>query len=180
MGDEFITGPQSTWARESHLGARFAKAVRASSVWLQDRPDLVVVGADGLLRQYELTEALEPGRRRNQEYREDRANLWAGASATRSYEPDNVGSTREALQRAATSKAAKAVGYGEGPVGLVIYLNTDLHPFPDCISLLEADLHSDTNAAALTFSEVWVLWAGRLYLVWRDGEAVTLDPVVDA
>ena len=156
MGDAFLTSPRSTWARESHLGARFAKAIGARSVWLEEQPDLVVVGADGVRRRYELTEALEPNRRRNHEYREDRAKLAAGESAARSYKPDNVDSTREALRKAATAKAEKAANYGVELTGLVIYLNTDLHAFSECVSLLEAGLHDGTSMAAPSFSEVWV------------------------
>lgn len=179
MGDAFITSPGSTWARESHLGARFSKALGALSVWLQDQPDLMLVGVDGVLRRYELTEALEPNRRRNQEYREDRDRLAEGKSAASSYMPDNVYSTRAALRKAAATKAGKAENYGDEPTGLVIYLNTDLHSFSECVSLLEASLHDETASAAQCFCEIWVLWCGRLYLVWRDGRPEPLAPLLN-
>ena len=179
LGEAFITGPGSTWARESHLGARFANAISAQLVCLQERPDLILVRADGVRQAYELTEALEPNRRRNQEYREDRAKLSAGESAARLYVPDNIDSTKAALRNAAASKAKKAADYGIEPTGLVIYLNTDLHSFSECVSALEASLHEETSSAAQKFSEIWVLWSGRLYLVWRSGKPEALVPLVD-
>jgi len=179
MGEALIIKPGSSWARESHLGARFSKALNAQAVWLQDQPDLILIGPDGVQRRYELTEALEPGRRRNQEYREDRAKRAAGQSAARAYDPDNVDSTKEALRKASAAKASKADIYASEPTGLVIYLNTDLHAFRECVSLLEASLHDETSSASQSFCEVWVLWAGRLYLVWRDGKPEPLRPLVN-
>jgi hypothetical protein len=176
MGDYFVTHNTMTWAREAHVSARFASAIGASLVWIDDRPDLGVQMSDSVDRFYEVTEVIEPGRRRNDEYREDRVRKSAGEDVLRTYQPDNVSSTRSALQHAADKKAKKIGNYATNGCGLVIYLNTDLMVFDEVADELEANLLGDTEVAGSVFNDVWVLWSDRLYHVWSGGNAVPLSP----
>jgi hypothetical protein len=175
VGDQFVTDNTMTWAREAHVSGRFASSIGASSAWIDDRPDLGVGMPDGTKAFYEITEVIEPGRRRNDEYREDRARQEVGESAVRYFQPDNVSSTRSALKLAAEKKGQKVQTYGSS-CGLVLYLNTDLMVFDDVAAELEESLHADTSAAGNVFSDVWVLWSDRLYHVWSGGSAVPLSP----
>lgn len=179
MGDYFVTDNTMTWAREAHVSARFASAVGASLVWIGDRPDLGVQMSDSVDRFYEVTEVIEPGRRRNDEYREDRVRRSVGENVLRTYQPDNVSSTRSALQKAADKKAKKIGNYGADGCGLVIYLNTDLMVFDEVADELEANLPGDTEVAGIVFNDVWLLWSDRLYHVWSGGNAVPLSPKLD-
>ena len=178
MGDQLVTDNTATWAREGRVAARFASAVGAEFVWMQDRPDLGLEMPDASHRYYEITEVLEPNRRRNDEYKEDRLLSQSGENSVRTIQPDSAATSRVALRDGSNKKAEKAATYGDGDVGLVVYLNTDLMAFDDCIAELEAGLHDDTAAAGCSFRDVWVLWSDRLYLVWENGQAVTLSPML--
>jgi hypothetical protein len=176
VGDHFVTDTAMTWAREAHVSGRFASAIGASSAWIEDRPDLGVEMPNGTKEFYEITEVIEPGRRRNDEYREDRVRKSAGEDVLHTYQPDNVSSTRSALQHAADKKAKKVGNYGTDGCGLVIYLNTDLMVFDEVADEFEASLRNDTEVAGSVFNDVWVLWSDRLYHVWNGGNAVPLSP----
>ncbi|NGM23532.1 hypothetical protein G3576_26195 [Roseomonas stagni] len=72
FGDCVITGNQFSFWREAATGAAFAKLIGAGAIRLtsKDRPDLQIKLADEIV-DVEVTEALRPGRRRNDEYRQD-------------------------------------------------------------------------------------------------------------
>lgn len=72
FGDCVITGNQFSFWREAATGAAFARLIGADAIRLasKDRPDLQIRLADEVV-EVEVTEALQSGRRRNDEYRQD-------------------------------------------------------------------------------------------------------------
>jgi hypothetical protein len=155
--------PQSNFVRDAWVAAKLATALAAEAVRLV--PDIwpdceLRIGKK--VRKYEITIADLKGRRGGDEYK-------AAATSEPRWEVDDwatrANHAPDALRRAAEVKAGK--GYPKS-AGLVIYLNLSEYGWKR--KEIEAVMHEATAAAATAFLDVWVLWDGRLYLVWVQTE----------
>ncbi|HEY5793584.1 MAG TPA: hypothetical protein VIU82_01105 [Bosea sp. (in: a-proteobacteria)] len=162
--------------RDAWTAVRFARARGADAVrlWPGERPDCELT-FQGRRDLFEIVEADQPGRQRSAEYRDLIQRAERGESATVEDDPVEDWIARAAngpqmLEHAATSKAAK--GY-DPSVSLLIYLN--LHEWDIRQQQIEVAMQPCTAAAKDAFHEVWVLWKGDAYPLWRCGEAVPMD-----
>lgn len=167
LGDHAIDTPQAEFWRTVYTASRFAIHRKAKSVRLLEPnktaaglvpPDCEMELAGGAAR-YEIVEALQPDRRRGDEYREDREH---GPKA-RTDEIPTPEQLREILSSVCKIKAKKAAGY-ERVTGLIVVLNV--------WSLMEEDRQrriwtEGTLQAAKAFGEVWVLKGGGSWLTWE-------------
>lgn len=164
------------FVREAWTAGRFAQVRGADTVrlWPGDRPDCELV-FQGRQELFEIVEADQPGRQRSAEYRELIRRAERGEPDMVEDDPVENWITRAAsgpqmLQEAATKKARK--GY-DPSVGLLIYLN--LGEYDIRRQEIEASMQRCTASAKDAFDDVWVLWKGIPYPVWRRGEAVPMD-----
>lgn len=155
------------FAREATNAADFAGALNCDQVHLVEQaerwPDFEI-RAGGVIKKYEVVLAMECGRN------------WS-AENWDSPESVPVSEWRKAAENApiALRKAvAKKVGknYTPNRSGLVIYLN--LSTFGLGETEIVADFHNATAPAKDKFTEVWVLWGARHYLLWQDGKQSSL------
>ncbi|MCK1269427.1 hypothetical protein IVB44_38555 [Bradyrhizobium sp. 49] len=149
--------------RDAWIAGRVATALSSDLVRLTptERPDFEIQ-IDGLIQQFEATEADRSGRRRGDE----RENL--------ELEPDPIEKWRErfeaipaALDRVVTKKIAKHYPPG---VGLVIYIN--LGCYGTYLDEGLPVLQNGTAPAKDKFSVVLVMWEGIVYKLWEDGQPV--------
>ena len=170
VGDHAVDSPRTDFWRDSYLAAKFGILRKASGVQMlkperdangKIAPDFQIE-VDGTWSRYELVEALPLGRRRSDEFREDRE---AGGGKARA---DHVPSKEELtaiLSRAAGLKAAKSANYANC-CGLVIMLST--------WALLggeeqEEAFTAGTEEAGKAFGEVWIVKQPVAHLVWSSG-----------
>lgn len=149
--------------RDAWIAGRVGTALSSDLIRLSptERPDFELQ-MNGLIQQFEATEADRDGRRRGEE--RDCPEL----------QPDPVEQWRErfeaipaALDRVVTKKVAKPYPAG---VGLVIYLNLGCYG-----AYLDEGLpiiQSGTAPAKDKFSVVLVMWEGAVYKLWEDGRPV--------
>ncbi|WP_417468509.1 hypothetical protein [Maricaulis sp.] len=166
FGEDFVTSRDAKTLREAWIGLRYATAFGCDYMRMSDAPDMELWSALGV-RQWEIVEALDPWRRRGDEYRNP------------TDEPvfdDCLRRRREILptiQRRADEKAAKR--YGDR-TSLLIYANMGLYgAFREEV---EPSLHDVTSQASQTFQEVALYWEGRVYRLWRDQRALKLEPTL--
>jgi hypothetical protein len=74
----YFTNPRLQWLRDAWIADSFARAIGAHQVRLPEElwPDFEIRCSDGSIIQYEATEAMEPGRKRGDEYRAWQSNGW--------------------------------------------------------------------------------------------------------
>jgi hypothetical protein len=162
------------FVRDAFVAFKFAQANGAEVVWLlpPPRPDFGVTFKDQRTVFYEVTERDLPGRKRGDLYKTiiperlagtEKAQIDEDMLALCSMEPEVA---FELLNSAASDKA-KTDLY-EKTWGLVIRLNPSSDE--DDIEAIVAGMASATAGAKDAFCEVWVLFDGAFYLVWRDGQ----------
>ena len=152
--DQVVTKPEFKFWREAANASAFASLIGARLVRLHDgeRPDFAV-NRDGLWEQFELTEALQPGRRRGDEYKAPDHN-------SSKFDPYNDWVRRrqaipEALKASIHRKTSRI--YQDG-CNLLIYLN--LGTYGHWREDIEADIQRECAPALKQFKQVWVLWDG--------------------
>lgn len=165
-----------TFVREAWVASRFAQARGADAVriWPKDRPDCELT-LGGRRELFEIVEADQPGRKRSTEYKERMQKAERGELVVVECDPVEEWIARAAngpkmLRDAAAKKANK--DYEPG-ISLLIYLNLGEYGIRQ--KEIEAAMRPATACAKDAFLEVWVLWEGGAYLVWRLGEAVPGD-----
>lgn len=157
--------------RDAATAADFAAARRASRVrlWPGDRPDFEMETEVGI-QQFEVVEADTEGRKRGKEYEEILPQLDAGELVVEHVDEGDFltsGQAEKMLRRAAEEKARK--GY-DPTIGLVIRLNPGDFDFDH--DAIVACMETATEPASGAFVEVWVLWKGAAYPLWKAGKAV--------
>ena len=148
--------------RDAWIGSKVADARASCEVRLcpEERPDFET-RTEGVIRQYESTEADIPGRRRGQED-------WT----TTRIEADPIDDWRkrfEAIEPAVSNVVRKKLAKKYDPkVSLVIYVNLGCYGayVREGISTLVAA----TRPARDAFHEILVLWEDTLYSFWKDGK----------
>lgn len=162
--------------RDAWTASRFAQARGADAVrlWPGDRPDCELT-LQGRRELFEIVEADQAGRQRSAEYREIIHRAEKGEPPTVEDDPVEDWIARAAngllmLEDAAKKKAAK--GY-DTSVSLLIYLN--LGEYGVRQREIEKAMQPSTASAKDAFHEVWVLWKGAAYPLWRRGEALPPD-----
>ena len=162
---QFQRQPGLQFFREAMNAADFAKALGCELVRLCEGnwPDFET-SKDGVVKGYELIEAMEKDRKRGDEdWNSNKVEFvpvgeWHKAAAMI---PDE-------LRKAVAKKIHK--NYSSNKSGLAIYLNVGstfgLHQ-----AELEADFHGATELAKDIFNEVWVFWGNKHYLLWQSGNA---------
>ncbi len=167
LGDFAVMIEQGTgfW-RDAWIAERYAVLSGADEVRLLHPlpfPDFAVRKA-GVTRNFEATEAMRPGRRRGDEYRDGLERRCQGKSIARLHPESDwltPQSAFEILKLRSENKAAKP--YAKN-CGLVIYLNESDY---DTQSNKIASVFSEaTEAAGRKFESVTVLWSNQLYQVW--------------
>ena len=156
-----------TVLRDAYVASIFALTQNSERVRLiEDRwPDFEIEN-DQATNKYEIVEAFEPNRLRGEEYRLN-ANRVV-------FDPvENWIARAEAapiwIEVACKKKAAK--NYSE-KVGLVVYLS--LCEFGIRQTEVESCFGKATEILKDKFSSVWVLWNESAYLLWSNGQSVSL------
>lgn len=163
---QFQRQPGLQFFREAVNAADFAMALGCDLVRLGEEdqsPDFEISKA-GVVKGYELTEAMEEGRRRGDED-------WD----SNEIELVPVGEWHKAAEmipsqlRAAVKRKVKK-DYPPNEFGLVIYLSiTGTYGLRQ--TEIEANFHAATELAKDKFNEVWIAWGIKHYLLWRNGNA---------
>ncbi|WP_310474218.1 hypothetical protein [Sandarakinorhabdus sp.] len=170
VGDHAVDSSRAGFWRDAHLASNFGIHRKASRILMlgpendanhKIAPDFQIE-VDGTWARYELVEALPVGRRRSDEFREDRE---AGGGKARSDHVPNKTELTEILSKAAAIKVAKSTIYSDCR-GLVIKLSTWALLSDEA---KEEVLTSGTEQAGKIFGEVWVIDGSVTYLVWCDG-----------
>ncbi|WP_370205309.1 hypothetical protein [Bradyrhizobium diazoefficiens] len=149
--------------RDAWVAGRVATAFSCDLVRLSptQRPDFEIQ-TDGLIQQFEATEADQDGRRRGDE------------TDSSDPLPDPVERWRERFEAIPTALArvvAKKIEKQYPPgIGLVIYVN--LGCYGAYVDEGLPILQSGTAAAKDKFSVVLVIWEGTIYKLWEGGRAV--------
>ena len=170
VGDHAVDSSRADFWRDAYLASTFAILRKASRVQMLEpkkdtdgkiAPDFQVE-IDGAWARYELVEALPAGRRRSDEFREDREAV--GVEARADHVPSKAELT-EILSKAAAIKVLKSANYADCH-GLVITLST--------WALLgdeakEEAFTTGTEEAGKAFGEVWVINQPVAHLVWSGG-----------
>jgi len=163
--------------RDAYVASEVASAWSADKVRLTiaDRPDFELISRNGL-ESFEATEALEPGRRRGQEYK----NIGGDLELEEDPGEDWFRRGREGIQWLETAAKNKATNAGDGKYGdgvnLAIYLN--MNEFDVLHEEVLSKFPSATQAAKSLFKSVLVLWKGVVYCVWQE-QRVSMKQVSD-
>lgn len=155
------------WAAATFVrlrGGELCRLVPAHEHW----PDFQTRIA-GRIERWEFTEVDVPGRRRGDEYRKRREHEPPGQSIVWD-DPVEAWIQRAekapaAIRQRCEAKAAKRYS---GQAGLLIYLN--IGEFGIRQHEIEASFEDSTAAVKEVFAEVWILWKGKLYCIWRGGQ----------
>jgi hypothetical protein len=173
VGDHAVDSPYASFWRDAYLASVFGMSRKAGHVeMLQPEmnatnriaPDFQIE-VDGRWVRYELVEALSVGRRRSDEFREDRE---AGGGKARSDHIPSQAELTEILSRAAMKKVLKSTNYADCR-GVVILLST--------WALLGGREKAEafvagTEQAGKAFGEVWIIEQSVVHLVWSDGHPI--------
>lgn len=168
--EDFFNQPGLDFIREGWAAAKFgiARAAREVRVVpaIETWPDFEMRTNDSV-ELWELTEADVPGRRRGQEYRDD--PLMPGDRALGLDHTENYIARAEKIPEALYTRCvAKAEKRYSARSGLLIYLN--ISDFGTRHQETINKFASATAPAKDVFNEVWILWKGRAYAVWKGGE----------
>jgi hypothetical protein len=163
---QFFRQRDLAFIREGWVIYGFAKAVEATEVCLgRDKwPDAMVRRGE-VVSQFEITEAMKLERKRGDED-------WSAPSLWRD-RVDGKDDVISAIKFAAQKKAKR--GYPR-TAGLIIYANVDPRSGRAEVKSL---LHDATLESRDLFTEVWVLWGYRFYLVWRSGVSCDFQASTD-
>jgi len=148
--------------RDAHIASRVATALSADTVRLcEDRwPDFELTFHENRML-FEATEADIVGRRRGIEYLEDDNEI----------EEDPVESWRArlgAIPAALNQVISKKIGKRySSSANLVVYVNLDC--FGAYLQEGKSLLYWGTRSAKDAFVEVFALWEGRLFSLWKNG-----------
>lgn len=162
FGDFVVTERWLQFWREGWVGLKLALEKSATEIRIcaDNRPDFEL-RLEGCISKYEVSECFTKGRRRTDEYREDRRKIALGEGAVRHIAGEDWLDWKKArsnLLELAEKKASKPYS---SDTGLVIYLNDS--DFDSDKENIERSFVSATAGAAEKFSEVWILWSDKLY-----------------
>jgi hypothetical protein len=166
LGDRFVFHRGAKAYREAWVAARWASATSASAIKCQDCPDVLLRYETGI-EPWEITEAIEPYRPRNRDYKEaaDQQEVCVDDWERRR---DEIIPT---LKRRCADKSLKPYASNSG---LLIYLNMGIYGLGR--AAVEADLHAATEQAGRAFNRVGMIWEGRAYDLWSAGHQVNAAP----
>lgn len=170
VGDHSVDSSRADFWRSAYIASKFGILRKSNRVQMLEpekdangkiAPDFQIE-VDGKWARYELVEALPVGRRRSDEFRQDRET---GSVKARSDHVPTKAELTAILSNAAAIKATKSVNYADCG-GLVIMLST--------WALLDDQSKEDaftvgTEQAGKAFGEVWVINDAVAHLVWFDG-----------
>ncbi|MBF0333075.1 MAG: hypothetical protein HQL40_05415 [Alphaproteobacteria bacterium] len=144
---------RDAWIAAEFGAIRKAEEVRiVSDAW----PDFEL-RLDGCDEKFEAVEAIDPERRRGDEYREGRPKVMEDWLA-------RVEQAPEWLRDACRKKAGKGYDNRTKSVSLVIYFN--FSEFGMRQSEFETCFPSATIAVKDVFKSVWILWKNKAYRIW--------------
>lgn len=158
----FLAQSGLEFLRDAWTAAEFGRLRGANRVRIIDetRPDFELELA-GKVEAFEAVEALDPTRRRGDEFRDptlrvkdDPIEDWIA----------RAGQAPEWLKAACGKKAAK--GYDRS-TNLVIYLNLSEYGIRQ--REVEGSFAEATASVATCFNTVWILWQQRACLIWDQG-----------
>jgi hypothetical protein len=161
----YFTDPRLQWLRDAWIADSFARAIGAHQVRLPEEPwpDFQIRYSDGAIVQYEATEAMQPGRKRGDEYRAWQSNGWK----IRHVSQEELEARRDAIPLALrTAVKAKVRKQYPKDAALVVYLNISSHFWDDDTI---PNLSEFTKEAFGPFDSVWVLWGSRAHRCWPQG-----------
>jgi hypothetical protein len=155
--------PSWDFFRDAWIACRLANAWNVDAVQLKDTqwPDFQIQDKNGQWWHFEATEALDPLRRRGDEYKEIARLKHAGKPAIL---PDPVENwltpekARNWLRSAISRKLEKR--YAQ-KCSLIIYLNGSSYGVGQ--AAIEAEIASEVQSKATGFEGIWVIWEGRIY-----------------
>jgi len=175
LEDNFFLQSGLAFIRDAYTAAKFAKQRGAQSVRLcaGTRPDFEMT-LDGITQLFEVTEADLPGRTRGKEYRDALGQPPKLVHVEQLEMFQNACAIPGALEDRATLKAGKSY---DPSWSLVILLN--IPTYGVAIAEVESIMTAATEAAGKAFSEVWVMWNGRLYRPWPAGWNAPPEPAAD-
>lgn len=162
--EDYFTHPGLQPVRDAWIAGTFAHHLGAPSVCLPaDRwPDFQVTLPSGTILDFEAVEAMAPGRKRGQEYREWRSQGYRPRVTSQDQTPSALRALVPlALQGAVQNKVQK--GYPRGAAALLIYLNIGVY-FWDAD--IEDQLAECTRDAFGPFKSVWVMRGGSVNRFW--------------
>jgi hypothetical protein len=153
--DDFV---RDAWIARSFAEARGLTAVRlCCDGW----PDFEVMEKDGAIWKFEATEADDPNRRRDDEYKEIMRKEALGLSVLEHDPVENWLTPLKARNYLTTAVKRKASKRYSVDVSLVIYLIGSSYGVDT--AKIEAVFEEAVASVEHTFLSVWVLWNGRLY-----------------
>ena len=154
---EKLWGNRYKRLREAMTLAEFCKhnpAIVAARMMEGDPPDAFVRFADGADQEVEITEVLEPGRKRGDEYRRGGAALSAFLPKAK-----RVARAEEIIRQLEKSVESKSGKYGFKP-NLVIYLNFPHHE--ETQALIQAGIENLRSRYAGEFRQIYVVTDRKL------------------
>ena len=168
----FFNQPGLDFLRDARVAGQFAGILVATEVcWVKDRfPDFRIKWDDGKVEEFEVIEADDPDRRRDNEYRrralcrikDDPEECWcARAEAV-------PGWIRGVCQKKVDKKYDP-----RSKAALLIHLN--MGEYGVYQKEVETSFAEATCCAKTKFSSVWVLWKSKTYHVWENGRKIELE-----
>ena len=161
--------------RDAYIAEKFAAHMNAEQVRLlhpRPSPDFAIKVGEQVF-EFEATEAMDPNRRRGDEYREALAKIEKGLSTVQ-HDPESDWLTpdraKDILSQASKKKAEKM--YPDG-CGLVIYLNWSCYDVQ--LKEIIATFVEATSEAGAAFQSVNILYGEKCYRTWENGKAVDLN-----
>lgn len=168
-----LTQHGMTFWRDAWLAGQHALLIQAERVRIhpEQYPDygLAISGRELL---FEATEAMRPGRRRGDEFREAAAKVARSEPAVQHDVPDEWLTPEQSFCFLKNSADKKATKNYAAECGLLIYLNA-----PSCASdpaSIVSTFAKATATAGAAFLSVDVLWNSRLFRVWNRGSKTDL------
>ena len=162
---QFFNDGSLAFARDASVGARLASVSKADEVRLCHGawPDYEERFGTSV-EQYEITEALMPGRRRGEEWKQAEAD---GFPLTHDPGERWVERARAAPRAVHSAALKKAVKRYPPTASLIVYLNIGV--YGSLKAETEGALTECTACAKDHFHRVIVLWGDRLYVTWDGG-----------
>jgi hypothetical protein len=150
--------------RDAWVAAAFARARNLTAVSLVKEvwPDFIIRDDNGRSWGFEATEALEPDRRRDYEYRGIRDKEAAGLPTWKADPAEEWLTPVRAEQLVSAAFQRKIAKQYPSDVSLIIYLNASA--YGTNTETIEAAFLDAIPLVQRHFQSVWILWEGRAYL----------------
>lgn len=162
---DYFCSTANQWLRDAYLAARFASYSRARTVRLVPRParypDFEVQFPNGKIMRVEATEVDLPGRRRGDEYRNQKR-----AACSLMHDPDSSWERRRDAIIPGIKGAVERKSKKDYPPGTSLMLYVNLGTYGAWQADIERQFSTCADFGSSPFTSVWALWGGRLYRCW--------------